>query len=309
MKPGFHNAVALFVGLLLCLASTAFAQDYPIRPIRFIVPYATGGNGDISARIVSVALTDLLGQTVVVDNRAGGNGIIGTNLVAKAQPDGYTLLLGASGNIAVGPAVLSNVPYDAIKDFAPISMFQFVPMVVLASPKTPVSNYKELIAIAQSQPGKVTMASAGTGTSNHLAIELLNIMANVKFLHVPYRGGGGRALIELLGGKVETMVDQLSSSISYVRDGRLKAIAVTSKTRSPMLPSVPTLDELGLKGFDAITFNGLMAPAATPRPVLAKLHAATVKALNLAAIRERFQDMGEAIKISSGSWSPISPNT
>ena len=294
MKPWFRNAAAFCAGLL-CLASTVLAQNYPVRPIRLVVPYAPGGNGDISARIIGAALTDLLGQTVVVDNRAGGNGVIGTNLAAKAQPDGYTLLLGASGSLTVGPAVLSKLPYDTIKDFTPISMLQFVSMVVLTSPKTPVSNYQELMALAQAQPGKVTMASAGAGTSNHLAIELLNTMANVKFLHVPYRGSGP-ALSELLGGQVETMIDQMSSSISHVRGGRLKAIAITSKTRSPMLQNVPTLDELGLKGFDAITFTALMAPAATPRPVLDKLHAATVKALHSLTVRERFQGMGAEIR-------------
>lgn len=269
----------------------ATAQDYPTRPIRMIVPYAPGGNVDISARIIAAPLGEILGQTVVVDNRPGAGGNLGASLVAKATPDGYTLLVGSSGPLSVNPVIFKSLPYDSLKDFAPISTVQAVPLVVLASPRAGINSVAELVAAAKARPGKLTMASAGAGTTNHFAIELFASMADIKVLHVPYKGSGP-ALSELLGGQVETMVDQLAASIGYVKDGRLKVLAVTTTQRASALPNTPTLDELGYKGYQAATLLGLLAPAGTPRPVIARLNAAVRKTMDNSAVSERFRGLG-----------------
>jgi tripartite-type tricarboxylate transporter receptor subunit TctC len=278
-------------GCTILLSCAATAQNYPTRPIRMIVPYAPGGNVDISARIIGAPLAEILGQTIVVDNRPGAGGNLGAALVAKATPDGYTLLVGSSGPLSVNPVIFKNLPYDSIKDFAPISNVQAVPLVVLASPKAGFNSIADFIAAAKARPGKVTMASAGAGTTNHFAIELLASMANIKVLHVPYKGSGP-ALSELLGGQVETMVDQLAASIGYVKDGRLKVLAVTTPQRASALPNTPTLDELGYKGYQAATLLGLLAPAGTPKPVIAKLNAAVRKVMDNPAVSERFRGLG-----------------
>jgi len=269
----------------------ATAQDYPTRPIRMIVPYAPGGNVDISARIIAAPLGEILGQTVVVDNRPGAGGNLGASLVAKATPDGYTLLVGSSGPLSVNPVIFKSLPYDSLKDFAPISTVQAVPLVVLASPRAGINSVAELVTAAKARPGKLTMASAGAGTTNHFAIELFASMADIKVLHVPYKGSGP-ALSELLGGQVETMVDQLAASIGYVKDGRLKVLAVTTAQRASALPNTPTLDELGYKGYQAATLLGLLAPAGTPRPVIARLNAAVRKTMDNGAVSERFRGLG-----------------
>lgn len=267
------------------------AEQFPTRPIRIVVPYAPGGNVDISARIIAPPLAEVLGQSVVVDNRPGAGGNLGASLVAKSTADGHTLLVGSSGPLSVNPVIFKNLPYDSLKDFAPISTVQAVPLVLLASPKSGFNSVADVIAAAKSRPGKVTMASAGAGTTNHFAIELFAQMANVKVLHVPYKGSGP-ALSELLGGQVETMVDQLAASIGYVKDGRLKVLAVTTAQRASALPNVPTLDELGHKGFQASTLLGLLAPAGTPKPVVAKLNAAVRKVMDNSVVAERFRGLG-----------------
>lgn len=272
-------------------APAGAAEPFPSRPIRLVVPYAPGGNVDISARIVAPPLGEVLGQSVVVDNRPGAGGNLGASLVAKSTPDGYTLLVGSSGPLSVNPVIFKSLPYDSLKDFAPISTVQAVPLVLLASPKSGYNTVAEVIAAAKSRPGKVTMASAGAGTTNHFAIELFAQMAGVKVLHVPYKGSGP-ALSELLGGQVETMVDQLAASIGYVKDGRLKVLAVTTAQRSIALPNVPTLDELGYKGFQASTLLGLLAPTGTPKPVIEKLNAAIRKVMASTAVNDRFRGLG-----------------
>ena len=281
--------------MLLTLAAmvspAGAAESFPVRPIRVIVPYAPGGNVDISARIIAPPLGEALGQTVVVDNRPGAGGNLGASLVAKATPDGYTLLVGSSGPLSVNPVIFKNLPYDTLKDFAPVSTVQAVPLVVLAGPKSNINSIADIIAAAKARPGKLTMASAGAGTTNHFAIELFAHMANVKLLHVPYKGSGP-ALSELLGGQVETMIDQLAASIGYVRDGRLKVLAVTTQQRAAALPNVPTLEELGYKGYQAATLLGLLAPAGTPKPVVAKLNAGVRKIMDNHAVAERFRGLG-----------------
>lgn len=285
------NKILMLLTLAAMVTPVGAAEQFPTRPIRVIVPYAPGGNVDISARIIAPPLSEVLGQTVVVDNRPGAGGNLGASLVAKATPDGYTLLVGSSGPLSVNPVIFKNLPYDTLKDFAPISTVQAVPLVVLAGPKSNINSIADIIAGAKARPGKLTMASAGAGTTNHFAIELFAHMANVKLLHVPYKGSGP-ALSELLGGQVETMIDQLAASIGYVRDGRLKVLAVTTQQRAAALPNVPTLEELGYKGYQASTLLGLLAPAGTPKPVVAKLNTGVRKIMDNNAVAERFRGLG-----------------
>ncbi len=283
-----------FAGVALAALATsapAPAQEFPARPIRMVVPYAPGGNVDISARTVGPVLIELLGQQIVVDNRPGGGGNVGAALVAKAPADGYTLLVGSSGPLSINPVVYKEMPYDSVKDFAPVSRVQSVPLVVLVTQKFDVNSVKELTERARAQPGRITVASAGTGTTNHFAIELFGSMAGIQMLHVPYKGSGP-ALTELLGGQVSVMFDQLSSSMGFIREGRIKVIAVTTAKRIDALPNVPTLAESGVPGYEASTFLGILAPAQTPRNVITKLNAAIRKTMETPAVQERFRNLG-----------------
>jgi tripartite-type tricarboxylate transporter receptor subunit TctC len=277
--------------LAMAAAAGAVAQDFPSRPVRIVVPWPPSGNVDITARTVAPALSEALGAQVLVENLSGAGGRIGTAAVAKASADGYTLLLGSSGTITSGPAVFKSISYDPLKDFVAIGPIQSVPIVLTAAPKTPVSNFKEFVALANAKPGQVSIASAGSGSSNHLAIELLMRQANLKLLHIPYKGSGP-AIIDLLGSQVESMMDQLAASIEHIRSGRLKALAVSSKTRSPLLPNVPTLDELGVTGYEASTFTGLFAPSGVPVAAADRLYAALRRALSNQTVRERYRSMG-----------------
>jgi tripartite-type tricarboxylate transporter receptor subunit TctC len=292
-STGIHmNFVSkcIFVALSFSAAQVA-AQEFPTRPIRLVVPYAPGGNVDVTARVIAPRLSEILGQSVIVDNRAGGGGSMGSTLVAKAPPDGYTLLMGASGPLSVNPLAIPSLSYDPIRDFAPISKVHIVPLVVLANPKTNLGSLKDLLGRAQAEPGKIAVASAGIGTMNHLAIELFNVMAGVNVLHVPYKGGGP-ALNDLLAGQVSAAFEQVNSSIGFVRTGQLTALAITGRKRSTALPNIPTLDELGLKGYEAVTFVGVLAPAGTPKPVIAKLNGAVRKAIETPAVLERLRELG-----------------
>ena len=283
---------SVITALLLCAAVTASAQpSYPVRPIRLVVPYPPGGNVDITARIVGPVLGEIVGQTIVVDNRSGAGGNIGAGMVAKAAPDGYTLLMGSSAPLAINPIVIKDTPYDPLTAFTPVSRVHVVPLVVLAGPKTGATSVKDLIDRARASPGRITVASPGIGTTNHLGIELFSVRAGVKVLHVAYKGAGP-ALAELLGSQVQFMFDQLSASIGYIRDGRLTALAVASAQRSTVLPNVPTLDESGLKGYEATTFIGIAGPAAMPKPVVSKLNAAMLKVMDTASVADRFRALG-----------------
>ena len=289
-------AVAFTLSLL------AQAQEFPSRPVRIVVPWPPSGNVDITARTVAPALGEALGQPVIVENRAGAAGTIGSAAVAKSAPDGYTLLLGSSGTITAGPAVFKSPPYDPVRDLVAVGGIQAVPIVLTAAPKTPVSSFQEYLSLARSKPGALSIASAGSGSSNHLAIELFMRMADVKLLHVPYKGSGP-AISDLLGSQVESMMDQLTASIGHIREGRIKPLAITSRKRSPLLPNVPTLDELGVKGYEASTFTGIFAPSGTPRPVLDKLGNALKRALTNETVRERYRGMGvEIIEMSQAEF-------
>ncbi|HYL88261.1 MAG TPA: tripartite tricarboxylate transporter substrate binding protein, partial [Burkholderiales bacterium] len=280
--------------LALCMAAFATfaaAQDFPAKPVRIVVPWPPAGNVDITARTVAPALGEALGQQVIVENRAGAGGRIGTEAVAKSAPDGYTLLLGSSGTITAGPAVWKTLNFDPLKDFVAVGPIQSVPIVLTVAPKTPAQTYADYVALAKAKNGQLSIASAGNGSSNHLAIELLMRQANLKLLHVPYKGSGP-ALTDLIGSQVESMMDQLTASIGHIREGRIRALAITSAKRSPLLPEVPTLDELGVKGYEASTFTGIFAPAGIAPAVLHKLSAALHAAMARSDVRERYRTMG-----------------
>ena len=283
---------AIYLGLCaVALAANVLAQDFPTRPVRIVVPYPPSGNVDITARTIAPAFGEALGQPVVIENRGGAGGTIGTGAVIKSAPDGYTLVLGSSATITAGPAIYKNPPYDPFKDLVAVGAIQLAPIVLTVSPKTPVANFAEFVARARARPGQVTIASAGNGSSNHLAIELLMRQADLQLLHVPYKGSGP-ALTDLIGNQVEAMMDQLTASMAHIREGRIRAIAIASRKRSPDLPDVPTLDELGVKGYEASTFTGLFAPSATPMPLVETLASALGKATANQAVRERFRSMG-----------------
>jgi len=289
-------ALLASVGLVPIVA----AQEFPSRPVRIVVPWPPGGNVDFTARTVQPALAEALGQQVLVENRAGAGGTIGSAQVAKSSPDGYTLLLGSSGTISSAPAVFKTISYDPAKDFIAVGAIQYVPMVLTAAPKTPAANWSEFVSLSKTK--QVSIASAGNGSSNHLAIELLMRQAKLPLLHVPYKGSGP-AITDLLGSQVESMMDQLTASIEHVRNGKLKALAVTSLARSPLLPQVPTLDELGVKGNEAGTYTGNFAAAGTPPAVIARLHGALRKALADPGVRERYRSAGADVwEMSQGEF-------
>jgi len=277
--------------ILLIISLGVSSQDYPSRPIRLVVPWPPAGNVDITARAIAPALSELLGQQVVVDNKPGAAGRIGCTEVAKAPADGYTLVLGSTGTMTAGPAVWKNLSFDPLKDFVAVGAIQSVPIVLTAAPKAPFSTYAEFAKLAREKPGQVTIASAGSGSSNHLALELLMKQTGLQVLHVPYKGSGP-AISDVIGSQVNGMMDQLTASIGHIREGRMKALAITSPKRSPLLPDVPTLAELGVKGAEADTFTGIFAPAGLSQEVLHKLNGAMRKALSQEAVRERYKSMG-----------------
>jgi len=273
--------------IALAFTAAAGAQNYPTKPIRLIVPFAAGGTVDISARGIAPGLSELLGQNVIVDNRGGAGGIIGADLVAKAAPDGYTLLMGSNSTVSVAPSLYPKNPYHPIRDFAPISLVATTPFVLVAHPSVPAKTVKELIALARSKPGRLTMASGGTGSSNHLVGELFQSLTGTKLTHVPYKGAAP-AGVDLMAGQVDLLFDQLPTSVGPAKAGKFRALAVTSKARAAVLPEVPTMLESGMPNFEVINITGVLAPAGTPADILEKLNAATLKVLSQPAVRERF---------------------
>ena len=271
------------------------ATPYPTKPIRIVVPFAPGGNIDINARSIAPGLTELLGQPVVVDNRGGAGGRIGATLVAKSPPDGYTLLLGASGTLAVQPAFSDEPGYHPQRDFVFTSMISRVPIVLTVHPSIPARSVKELIALARTQKAPLLMGSAGIGSNTHLTGELFQSMAKVKFLHVPFKGGG-TALVDLVSGQVHLMFDQVSASGPHIKAGRLRPLGVASFERTAFLPDVPTIDQSGVPGFESSTYTTLAMPAATPKEILAKVRDALVKVLDQPATRQSFERVGAEVR-------------
>jgi tripartite-type tricarboxylate transporter receptor subunit TctC len=277
--------------LFAALAQGAFAQAYPNHAIRLVVPFPAGGTTDIIARDVAKRLTETLGQSVVVDNRPGAGGNIGSDAVAKSAPDGYTLLMGTVGTHAINPSLYAKMPYDHVKDFVPVVLVAGVPNVLEVNPSLPVNSVADLIKLAKSKPGAINFASSGNGTSIHLSGELFKTMAGVDMTHVPYKGSAP-AVSDLIGGQVQVMFDNLPSSLAQIKAGKLRAIAVTSLKRSPALPDVPTIAESGLPGFEASSWFGILAPAGTPPPVIAKINAEVNKWLQSPEGRDQLLAQG-----------------
>ena len=287
-KPG--NRVMALTVLLLSALSTAHAQQYPAKPVRFIVGFAPGGGVDISGRILAQKLSELWGQTMVVDNRAGAGGTIGSDIASKAPADGYTLLFCGIWSHGIAPSLYKKLPYEHYKDFAPVSMIGTTPNVLVVNPAVPVKSVSEFIAYTKAQNGKVVIASPGTGSSPNMTMELFRLTTGINFVHVPYKGGAP-ALVDLLGGHIQSMFDNMSSQLAVLKSGRTRALAVTSAKRSMHLPDVPTMIESGVK-LDVTVWYGMCAPAATPKPILAKLNADLTKVLNMPDTQRRFAEHG-----------------
>jgi len=276
--------------LVTAYSAISQGQTYPAKPVRIIVPFAPGGNVDLVARGISQRLSEGLGQQVIVDNRPGSSGLLGTHLVAKAAPDGYTLLAMAN-TFAVVPSIMSNPGYDPLKDFAGVSQTCLVPQVLVVNPALPVRSVQQLVALSRARPGEMSYASAGVGGTGHMAAELFNRHVGLRMLHVPYKGNA-QAIVDVISGQVTMMFDQVSTSAPHIRAGKLKGLAVSSLKRSPLLPELPTIDESGMRGFEDITFNGLVAPAGTPREVLGRLNAEVAKAVSTSELNQRFIQFG-----------------
>jgi tripartite-type tricarboxylate transporter receptor subunit TctC len=271
-------------------------QSYPVKPVRLVVPLVPGGNLDIVARAVAQRLGEGLGQQVIVENRPGASSLVGTQYVAKSAPDGYTLLAMANTFTSV-PAVIANPGYDPVKDFTGVTMTCKVAQVLVINPSLPVKSVKELVALAKARPGELSYASSGNGSTGHFAAELFNQKTGLKMLHVPYKGNA-QAIVDIIAGQVMMMYDQVSTSAPLVKAGKLRALAVTSSTRSNLFPDLPTISEAGVKGYEAITFNGLLAPAGTPRDALTRLQSEVAKAVAAPAMRNSFLERGVELTAS-----------
>lgn len=302
-------------GLALCAFNATAAEPYPSRPIKWVVPFPPGGAMDSMARTLGAKLSASMRQPVVVENRPGAGGAIGSGIVAKAAPDGYTMMIVSIGH-AVNPSIYPKLPYDATRDFEPVSLVGIVPNILVAHPSVKANNVKELIALAKAQPGKVTYASAGNGTTVHLAAELFNSMAGVDIMHVPYKGSAP-AVTDLMGGQVNVMFDSLSSAKPYIESGKLKALAVTTSKRSGAFPNVPTIAESGLPNYELSGWYAVFVPGKTPKPIVDRLNTELVKALKEPDVRARFaligaepvgsspQELASTLKAETARWATI----
>ncbi|MFZ4288897.1 Bug family tripartite tricarboxylate transporter substrate binding protein [Variovorax sp. HJSM1_2] len=263
---------------MVAVTHMAMAEDYPVKPVRLIVPFPPGGSVDLVARLVGKSLSDSLKQPFIIDNKPGASGNIGADFVAKSPPDGYTLLVGSAGVFAANQYLYANPPFDPQKVFAPVMRVVDQPNILVVSPSFPANNLKELIALAKAKPGKLTFGSASVGSAQHFSAEVLMQQAGVELLHVPYKGGAP-ALTDLMGGQIDFLFDTSPTALPYVKSGKLRALAITSGQRSPLLPDVPTMKEAGLPNFEVVTWTGIAAPAGTPKPVVDKLNASIRAAL------------------------------
>ena len=283
---------------LFCVLASAFclgmaavnAQQYPVRPIRFIVPFAPGGSTDLLARFLAPRLTEALGQTVIVDNRGGAGGVIGAELAARAPADGYTIVLGSPGPLTINPN-LQKVPYDTLRDFAPITLATISPFTLVVHPSLPVNSVKDLVALAKAKPGSLNYGSAGNGSVAHFSTEQFKALAGVDIVHVPFKGSGP-AVADLLGGRLHLMFENLPTIVPHVRTGKLRMLAVGTQTRSALVPEVPTVAESGVPGYESSTAFGVLAPARTPAAVIMRLNREAVKALQAADLKEKLSGLG-----------------
>lgn len=291
MKPPSAFGRAGVLGLIFSLCSLAAAQDFPTKPIRLLVPAAPGGGADFLARIIATRLGESLGQSVVVDNRAGASGTIAAGATAKAEPDGYTVLLGQSTSMVIAPQLIQKLSYDTLRELSPVTLVAEVPNVLVVHPSVPVSNVAELIALAKAKPNSLNFASAGNGAPSHLAGEMFKTSTGTTLTHVPYKGAGP-AVNALIASEVQLMFAPIVAVLPHVKSGRLKALAVTSAARSKAAPELPTLAESGLSGYEISSWFGLFVPAGTPAPVIERLYRETVAVLKSADVIERFSKEG-----------------
>ena len=282
--------IATLFTMAFCAAAHA-QDDYPNRPVRIIVPFAPGGSTDVVARVLADKLGAELKQSFIVENRAGAGGNIGADVVAKSPPDGYMLLMGTTGVLAINRYLYKDMSFDPDRDLAPVSYTSLITNILVVNPQVPVKTVPELLALARAKPGALTFASSGAGSSTHLSAELFKSMAGVDILHVPYKGSS-QALIDVMAGQVTMLFDNAPSSIPFIEQGKLRAIAVTSTKRLPNLPDVPTIDEAGVKGYESLSWSGIMAPAGTPRRVIDRLNAAIEKILRDPEVKQRFAGLG-----------------
>lgn len=285
-----NTAAVAAIACLFAVPAWSQGGPYPAKLVRIINPLAAGGNVDIVARGIAEQLSKSLGQQVLVENRPGASALIGTRYVKGQPADGYTLLAIAN-TFARVPAIISDAGYDPLKDFTGVSQTCDIPMVLVVNPSLPVKTFKEFVALAKKRPGELTYGSAGNGGTGHVAAEMLGQQAGIKLMHIPYKGNAP-ATTDLVGGQIMLMFDQVSTSAGYIKAGRLRALAVTSKSRTPLFPDLPTIDESGVKGFHDTTFNGLVAPAGTPPDILEKLRAGVVRAVAVQTLRDRFDNIG-----------------
>ncbi len=286
----FERSALVVAALLATVPAVQAQSSYPERPIRMIVPFAPGGGSDISARTMTDALGQSLGTTIVIDNRPGAGSVLGADIASKSAPDGYTLFLG-NISMAFNAALYKKLPFNAIRDFAPVSLATEQPNIIVAHPSLPAKNFKEFVALARSQPDKLTYASAGLGSGTHLAMEMLMMSQKIKLIHVPYKGTGP-AVTALLGNETNAFMSTFASALPHVKSARLRGIAVTTKTRAPTLPDVPTVAESGVPGFEYATWYGILTPAGTSKPIIDKVNKAIVSILNTPEMKDRYARQG-----------------
>ena len=288
----FLRVLCAFSALsVVSFSGAAYAQAYPTKPIRFVVPYPPGGPLDTVARLLGAKVGEAMGQPVVVDNKPGAGGNIGADIVAKSPPDGHTILMGAVATHAINPTLYKSIPYDAVKDFVPVTQVASTPNVLVVNPSVPANNVREFIAYARANPGKLNFGSGSTGSAGHLAGELFKSMAGVEMAHIPYKGAAP-AMQDLVAGQIQLMFDNLASSLGQVRAGKVKALAVTTAKKAALAPELPTIAESGLPGFDISTWFGIFAPAGTPKAAIDRLHAEFTKALAAPDVREKMPNLG-----------------
>ncbi len=290
--------LAAIVSLTLAPAWVACAQSYPVRPIRYVVPFPAGGGVDIVARLVGQKIAESLGQQVVIDNRGGAGGIIGAEIVARAAPNGYTIVMGNVATHALNPVLFKKLPYDAVKDFTPVTLVAMIPGVLLVHPAVPANSVKELIALAKAKPGQLTYGSAGNGTPPQLSAELFKALAGVNIIHVAYKGGAP-GLTDLMGGQITMYFSNIVAGVPLVQSGKLKALGVTSNKRSKIMPQLPTIAEAGLPGYEDFNWYGVLAPVGTPAPIIAKLHGTIVQTLNTPEVANWLAQQGADVVANS----------
>jgi tripartite-type tricarboxylate transporter receptor subunit TctC len=281
---------ACVAAALLCMTAAHGQSAYPQKPIRLVVPFPPGGGTDILARLLGHKMSELLSQQIVVDNRGGAGGTIGTDIAAKAPPDGYTLIL-VSGSHAINPGLYPKLPYDSIGDFAPITQIATAPGILVVNPSLPVKSVKDLIALARTKPNEINYASAGSGTPPHLAAELFKVMAKIDMVHVPYKGNAP-AFTDVIGGQVSLIFPTMPSAMPFIKSGKLRPIAVTSAKRSPAAPDIPTIAESGLPGYEATSWYGILAPAGTPPQIVARLHEVLVSVIGAPDMKDKLAAQG-----------------